>query len=182
MRAVFSKKEENKKPLISAVNIAYGSGLLLFAIAVLQLVITIIYPVGQNTRPFDVYSRNISAIVVYAILGVYLTSWSVYKQKKHHSRSTMKTMKIITIIVIVSCIIKAILAFYYTATQFNPNHFSWIYYVGEVLAWASLSIYFITYLKSKHRKRETSSETSHHHRHHLTEKERKMDKVAKNQE
>ncbi|MCQ2344855.1 MAG: hypothetical protein MJ002_08110 [Paludibacteraceae bacterium] len=182
MVKMFSKgKRVNKKPLVSAVNVSYYGGVVLYVVACIQTAVTLSYPVSKGTSVYAVYSRNVSAILMFVVLGAYMTFWGMYKRRKHHSKRTMKKFRIMTIIVIVGCIVKTFLAICYTAMQATTNGFSWVYYLGEAIAWACLSVFFVTYLKSKHvRQNEVASEPGKHHHHHKTESELKMEEVGKN--
>lgn len=168
-----------KTPTVYAVNIAHYVGVALYVVACLQIAITLLYPVKTSTSAFAVYSRNISSIIMFIVLGYYLTFWAIYKLTKYHSKRTMRKYWIMNVIVIIGCIVKTLLAVYYTTMQMTLKGFSWLYYLGEAVAWACLSIFFIIYLKSQHVRNDYDVEKNHHH--HKTKSEEKMDKVCRNQ-
>jgi len=108
-------------------------------IAVVQLALTVLIPVGNRITPTELYSRNFLSILAFLCLSLFLRKWAhIFKHKSHRSK-TMKRFKMLIALVWLICLGKIALSGCYGFKYLILGKFAGLYYLGDAIAWGFIS-------------------------------------------
>lgn len=123
---------------------------LLYAIAFVFAFLTWYFPISQNSRAFEIYSRNISTIVAVYLLGRFFIQYYTL-HTGFDFMSTKKSLKVISILLASASAVKIILSAYFAyAYLLQAGNMVGLYYVGEIVIWAAVGVFAIAYCKRLH--------------------------------
>lgn len=141
------KQSKAKSPILSSAmyKSAYLFGMVIFVLVIVQLMITLLLSVSKDANEFDVYSRNFSSIVGFALIALFLIRWCYFNLYG----TAVRLFKCITISAAIVCGIKGLLSIYYTVSQSSRGIYVIAYYAGDILAWLVLSAFLFAYKQMK---------------------------------
>ncbi|MCQ2329508.1 MAG: hypothetical protein MJZ93_02990 [Paludibacteraceae bacterium] len=135
--------------------VSYTFGAIMFVCVLLQLFVTLM-PVSNNFNAIEVYFRNISSIVNFSVVALFLILWSYFNNGLLKSRLAIKAFRFFVVLAAAVCVIKGISSIYHVISQAGYGVFPIIYYASNVAAWSSLGVFFAFYYNK-------ISKKMHHH-------------------
>lgn len=120
--------------------------ILFFLLGIMMLVLSLSFPVGDMVDATLVYSRNIATILAWFSLALFFTRWININYS--YDKVTFEDMKKIAFASLLAAIISAIkvvLSIINVISYLDNNVMFIIYYVGEVVAWGALTLFFTLY-------------------------------------
>jgi len=134
--------------LLSLCDKAFYGGSVLFVIAAVHLLLTLVFPVSAAANKFEIYSRNVVSIVTLICMGMFLKQWAVYNSDDDHKADNMKPLKILTLVVSVACALKGLISALFCAMQLLSGNLTGLFYFGEFVFCVALFIFFINYYRN----------------------------------
>jgi len=125
---------------------------LLFAIAALMMVMTIVIPVGPKSIPLVIYSRNFSAIVCFVLLGLFLLKYYKIHKIVYKSANDMKTLNTIALLVAIAAIFKTLISIVFAWQCFLEGNVISAFYLGDAIAWVAVSVFMLKYRSCRKQK------------------------------
>jgi len=146
----------------------------LFVLAIFLLISTLIIPVSPVAKPALVYTRNSITVLAWGLMSGYFFLFIKVRTLSEITLMRQKRLTILTFFVCIIAIVKAVLAVINLIVYMNyPTKLVCIYYVGEVVAWFALALFFICqYLENREKaslfakKKKAAPEHEHHHKEH----------------
>ncbi|MCQ2330154.1 MAG: hypothetical protein MJZ93_06340 [Paludibacteraceae bacterium] len=116
-------------------------------VAVSILFFTLFFPVSADISSVLLYLRNISSIIAFAAISIYLLEWSDYNSIKAKERNLQKQLRIFTIFAITAFSIKGISSLYITFYLFGNDIYMIAYYASDGVAWIAMGLFAAIYFK-----------------------------------
>lgn len=148
----FSKfKSDWKSPSITIAifKSAFFIGLLLYAVVIGQLFVTLSLPIEIRSDKVDVYLRNYSSIIAFALLAQYLMSWCAFNVDALTTNRQMKWFKILTFAGGVAALFKGLISIYFFLNQLQRGIIVSSYYISDVVVWLAMAVFFFGYWNIK---------------------------------
>jgi len=153
----FKKRIEWKSPSITTAifKSAYFIGILLYILAIGQLFLTLSLPLEIRSDRFDVYARNVTSILSFAILGQFLITWCAFNVDALTKEWQVKMFKGLAIAGFALSVTKGLWSIYFVVCQFNRGLVVTSYYISDVVVWLAMALFYFAYwqLKISHHKR-----------------------------
>lgn len=121
---------------------AKAASTMVLSIAVLQLLLTIVVPVGPYTNPHFLYLRNYSSVGALLILALHLRVWG--GKSKYQSIKKLKMFKLLTLLAALACYTKFVLVLSYFVVGDVNMDLVGVYYASELVVWLGMAV-FLTY-------------------------------------
>lgn len=121
---------------------AHKVPIIFYLIAVIELFMTVFIPLSEESKAFEIYSRNYSNVVCLIFLGYYFDQLGYYFSKKEHSIRNMKKIKILSLIAAVACFLKVIISIVLCLENMSIENMIYFFYICELTAWGMLGVFF----------------------------------------
>jgi len=137
---------------------------------------TVIVPISAVANKTLVYTRNGVTVAAWLIIAIFLMLWPEIHSADGFTTKLMKKFTSLALVVALVCFAKVILALLNLAAYINyPDKLIVLYYIGEMIAWIFLTIFFAAYF-ANHAVKDGLFKKHKHHQHHHS---REFDKVLK---
>lgn len=139
---------------LAVLKYAYFVGLLLIVLAIVQMVLTMYYPVSP-LNPLSVYFRNITTFLAVGTAGLFMIQWCNFVAEEDKELRPLKSFRFITILACIVFMVKCAYSLYVVDLQFFKGFYVILCYASDAVAWFAFTVFAILYyywvLSSKNR-------------------------------
>lgn len=124
---------------------AHTAGTVSVGVALVQFVLTFIFPIASPSVALEVYSRNLTSVLALLIFGLFLRRWATFHAESGKTNSKMKKLKILAVLVTVAACVKVGISALYALINLAEGNLTGLYYAGDALVWIFVAAFFIAY-------------------------------------
>ena len=137
-------RKNNITTSLAVLKYAYFVGLLLIVLAIVQMVLTMYYPVSP-INPISVYFRNITTFLAVGMAGLFMIQWCNFVAEEDEKLRPLNVFRFVTILACVVFMVKCAYSLYVVDYQFFKGFYVILCYATDAVAWFAVTVFAILY-------------------------------------